>query len=338
MSEKYTIEIIKANDFLDWDTFVAAAASGTIFESMSFLSCYENIDLSTIDILLVKKNKRLIAGFPIVQKQKGMARIITKPGLSYYNSIGLGEFKADDPYHRTIELHRIFETIIPYLEQQFDSISLCLDPMIEDIRPFLWRQWQAQVAYTNWVTLTDDLQIWDNFNKNMKRLIQKAQQKGIVIKPADDCKSIAQLHTLIYRDQGIAEPIPIERLTILLERLLEKDYTLCLGAFDETDQLIAVDIAIWDKKRAYMYLTAGLSDQRDSGASSLLRWELLRQLQRREITIVDLTGVNIPSIAHYKNSMGGKLVPYYIVSKNPSLIGKMYMAGVKLKSILGKPF
>jgi hypothetical protein len=87
-----------------------------------------------------------------------------------------------------------------------------------------------------------------------------------------------------------------------------------LFAVDEADRLHAVAYGVWDEQGAYYLLGGGDPELRNSGATSLLLWELI--LRAREVTdVFDFEGSMIEPLERFFRSFGARQTPYLYVSR-----------------------
>lgn len=322
---RYTVRELKTSEFAHWDEFVDLSPSGTVFNLSSCLQADARLfDNNSMQIFGVFHNDRLIAGLSAYVRKRGPLQVIAAPIMSFYHSVTLQNDLLSDPYHRTISEHRQFEALLPFLEKKFDAIELSLSPEITDIRPFLWRDWQTRVSYTYRVTLASDDKILQSFNKNMRRLIKRGEDEKLTFGPCRDISAIARLSDRVYEQQNLSAPLSTAQIEKLLTGMFRLKNLLSYGAYDRQGNLLAVDVILVDRKRAYMFLSASDPDQRQLGGTAFLRWHTFREI-RQYTNEVDLTGADIPSIAHFKSTMGGRLVSYYRVKKQCSLAGKSAM-------------
>jgi hypothetical protein len=71
----------------------------------------------------------------------------------------------------------------------------------------------------------------------------------------------------------------------------------------------AVAYAVWDDKAAYYVLGGGEPDLRNSGATSLLVWELI--MRAREVTdVFDFEGSMMEPLERFFRAFGGRQTPY----------------------------
>ncbi len=325
-NKKYTVRELKTSEMNAWDKFIDQSPSGTLFNTADWLTRNARLfNKNCVRIFGVFNGDRLDAGLAAYVRARGPLQIVASPIMSFYHSIALTGCSDLSQYRQTLNQHAMLEVLIPFLENSFDSIELTLEPSIADIRPFLWRRWKSKVSYTYRVSLASDDIIWNSFNQNIRRMVRKAERLGLTVAPHRDIQAITHLLQLVFNKQNLPFQISYEKMIGLLSNIFEMKNVVSLGAFDSGGNLVAIDIALLDGKRAYMFLSASDPNRRKMGGTAFLRWHHFRHL-RQYVDEVDLTGADIPAIAAFKSSMGGQLIPYYRVKSHTSWKGKLAMA------------
>ncbi len=324
-SDKYTARPLTAAELTTWDAFTEQSPTGTIFNDSRWLAINAGLfPGNTVEVYGLFSGTELIGGLAAYVRKRGPLKTVAAPIMSFYHCPTLRDDPGWSSYRRAVNLKAQLDALLPDLESRFDALAFNLEPGLTDIRPFLWRGWQATVSYTYRLTLDSEANIWQRFSQTIRQDVLKAEKAGLTVEPCQDLSGIGRLHDLTFRRQNLAPPIAPELLIRLLEQTPAQLPTLCLGLFTPEKALLAVNVALLDSKRAYILLSATAAEGPYPRAAALLRWQLFRQL--RQLTAeVDLTGADIPAIANHKSAFGGQLIPYFRVKKRTSLKGKVAM-------------
>jgi hypothetical protein len=87
-----------------------------------------------------------------------------------------------------------------------------------------------------------------------------------------------------------------------------------LFARDDLDRVHAVSYAVWDRNAAFYLLGGGDPELRNSGASSLLMWELMMRA-RAEADVFDFEGSMLKPVERFFRAFGARQTPYLRVSR-----------------------
>ena len=87
---------------------------------------------------------------------------------------------------------------------------------------------------------------------------------------------------------------------------------------DANREAAAAEVITWDNHMAHRWSAASNFDYKDTGATSLLLFEIFLDLQEKGFDRINLMAGNTPHLSMFISSFNPELVPYYSVEKNGS--------------------
>jgi hypothetical protein len=91
---------------------------------------------------------------------------------------------------------------------------------------------------------------------------------------------------------------------------------------DAAGEPVAGRFVTWEGDTAYDLLAAAFDAGRGPRGAYLM-WRVLAEVGRRGLAL-DAVGVNVESIARFKESFGGRLTPYYVVTGYRSWVARAF--------------
>lgn len=300
-----------------WDEFLTRSRQSSIFVTSPFLdSLKETYRLITI------RNKGEIAGGTVIflnsngKPYKNLLPYTTYQGIVLIESEGR-------KYRKTLFNFEMTNHLIEVLAGTYEEFCLSNHWTISDIRPFLWYNYHDRKKggfsliprYTGLLLLNE----YKNFNEYVKSLpkgrrsdLQKALNfKNIYIENSDDVSILDELHDETFCMQGISRSEQEKKLmrNIVRDALINK-YGLLKIAWRDSKPLIA-EFLLFYKDTAYDLFRTSNAESRETGISTLLLLEFIRECYERDIRIVDFIGVNSPNRGNFKLSFNLDIRLYF---------------------------
>lgn len=188
---KLSIETFGQDDAKLWNEIVYASPNGTLFHSWEWLKIVEKHSGSKLFPLVFfdADDKKPFGAIPLFFKKKlGMKMVFSPPPGS---AITLGPILVDKGYKQhkyelsCLEFQASVDTFINSLGAGY--INIVTSPGLLDIRPFSWSHYTVAPCYTYLLNLSPSLQtIWNNSTSSLKRDVNSAQKKGVIIQEPSD--------------------------------------------------------------------------------------------------------------------------------------------------------
>jgi lipid II:glycine glycyltransferase (peptidoglycan interpeptide bridge formation enzyme) len=227
------------------------------------------------DVLLIEKNNVIEASFPFYMP---VSKAITMPLLTQTMGIWFNPAFTHPKYDKELfRKQRLCEELIQQLPT-FSSFLQNFHHTFTDWLPFYWAGFKQTTRYTYLLQdILDKENLWNQFNEDARRNIQKAKNKhGLEIKqdlPVDDYLKIV---AKTYERQGkTSYHIPV--LKRLIEVVLSRNQGKIWGAYDSENRLHAAIFIVWQNDCAYLLSSGGDPELRKSGGKALARWQAFHE-------------------------------------------------------------
>ncbi|MGQ9706703.1 MAG: GNAT family N-acetyltransferase [bacterium] len=291
--------------------------SPDIFHSISWFRVLKDSGEGVLELKAVYNENNLEALLPLFYRKIGSIRWLDRaPATPYLYPIFI---KRDEmrPSSSISHKRQVLNEIASSIEGKFKSARIFTSAQQVDIRAFIWRGWRSEVRYTILCEIDDVDRIWGRLSSKVRSIIKKGERDGLKFIRDGDIHLVRQFVNETFRAQGRRPPLSKSFFSAFQRHIIDAGFGFSPIVYDSAGKPQAgALIAIYDD-RAY-YISAGLSSNAHTSAGSYLLYNVMTSLSGRSKGI-DLCGVNLRSIAHFKESFEGNIVPYYTVSweKNP---------------------
>jgi len=332
-SKTYKIRHLDPGEYNLWDQFITQAAHPSIFFTTDWAEIIKSATGRDFRILILFKDQSVVGGLLYWPKEIAGIKAITLAAVTPYQGIIVETDKPNKSSSTTAAEHDITKKLLEYLQNHFDYIDLMLPPGINDIRPYLWRNFQETVRYTYRFPIlsTDELQ--HQFNTNLKRKIKKYNQSELKIQSSKDIFPLLDFIFLSYKQHGLQPVLPRQQLKQIFSLMLEQKLARVFYVLDK-EKPIAGIIAAIDSECIY-YFFAGMSDEFRKNYNSDFLFSGLLSLPEFQGRIFDFMGANTQELEQFKRSFGGDLQSHYRVVYHKNLWIKL-LTSIRRKQHLWK--
>lgn len=307
---KFKVKCLQESEYEQWDTFVESSAQGTIFCTTTWLKIYQ----APFKLYGYYSGDKLIGGLSVFEQGSSCLSGGPRTPLTPFQGIIVYDIPGAK-YANIIAFHdEVTTTLIETLEQTYTDIEVANHFSCIDIRPFIWAGYNQSVRYTYIVDLSNMDRLWGEMEKDTRYEINKARRSEIIVKKQSDVTVFDKLYTLTFERKGLERPVSTDFICRLYSALKDKERVAIYVAEGKDGTPSATVFVMWDTKRAYYILGASNPEKIGDGASSLTLWTAFEDLSSR-FKEIDLVGANDYNIALFKRGFGGKLIPYFLVSK-----------------------
>ncbi len=314
MAKELTISEIE--DAPLWDAFVDESPQGTVFATSAWLGATAAACGGEPVMLGVWRNGRLAAGTAFLLQRRGPLRKASMPAVVPYG----GVLYRPETGKRWSEAESFdaecAEQIVAYLGRRFHYAQVVNPPGFNDVRPFVWNGWRADVRYTYLIDIEAPDRVWDVMEHRVRKVIGHAEDT-LEVGEAIDYDRFSSLFSRIYHDRGVKAPVESATIGRFAAAVLERVPSEMRTVRDRTGEIVSAVILVHDRRRVYTWMSGSLPDRNADGAYSLLFWDTIRRYAGTHRQL-DLVGANMPSIAFFKKGFGGVLTPYYACDRYSS--------------------
>ena len=275
------------------------------------------------DVLLYEGNNEILGALPYHVKKAFGIRYITLPQLTQHNGVVIKYPETQTHEKRLSYEKKIMTALIDQLEKlpiAFYQQSFCCN--YTNWLPFHWKGYKQTTLYTYRISNIKDIEsVFKNFDYSKQKNIKKATTQVSVFfdLSADD---FYKNHTFTLRKQNAEILYSFD----LFKRMYNAAYAEGNGRViyckDEQENIHAALFVVWDNVAAYNLISTIDPDFRNSGAASLIVYEMIKYVSSTVDTF-DFEGSMIEPIENSFRKFGAIQTPYFgiskIMTKNPLL-------------------
>jgi len=307
------LKIERLDDSLahEWGRFVDDCHESTIFHGLDWLTLCERHQGTALSKLGFYQDGELVGIFPLYTKKMLLLKVAASPFV-VEDTPYLGPLVRDQKL-----LPDAVSAIDRYIKGhginflRFTLKDKCRHELFEPYR------YMHKVRHTHVLDLTQgEENIWKNMEGRARTAVRKAEKSGVtcsIVNDSDRIDTYYQLSETLYQNQNKVPPN---------SKMFYQD--ICFGALRDKSRLIAAEldgstiacaIVILHKDTVY-YLDA-VSDKKYNtiSPSSALQWFIIQMAIKEGFARYDFVGSDMPWIAKFKESFGGKLHEYSLLEK-----------------------
>jgi hypothetical protein len=308
---------ISGGELSQWDELVIRSPQGTIFHTNSWLDACSEYGGKKVRIFGCFKDDTLIGGCSLfVGKKWGvMSYAESNSGFSPYGGFVLSSPPAQGVHKQETFSRQIVESLLECIKKEhYVSIVISNSPEFQDIRPFISGGWKSRVQYTYYFDLGVNIEA--HIDTRLKKTMRRAEKERLVFEPSSDIAKFYSLLCQTYARKKL-QPAASERFIADISSFVrDQDCGELVVARTPEGEVACAEMVVWDTKRAYRWAAASDERFKDTGASSLLLFTVLKRLQERGIRTINLMGANTFQLSQFLARFNPALVPYYPVSSS----------------------
>ena len=309
MSTPVTVRELTETDYQAWNRLVAESPSGSPYSTPEYLAALCEAAGGSFRILGAWRGEELVAGAPLYERPARAGSWVWPRLLLYYNGPVVRHFDTKYPSQRTSRSVESLKALVDAVTTRgYASVKLSCRAPLADLRPFLVNGWDVRVGYTYVVALNDLTAQWSRVEQNLRRLVERARQAGMVFTQDDDFDGFYTLHaaTLLRRD--VAAYLPRDRFARWYQRLRAQNLARLYHARMPDGRIAATQLVLAGAHRVSHTVSAAADPAlQSSGANPFLRWHSFEALARDGYVANDLTDAALNPVTHFKAQLGGDL-------------------------------
>lgn len=310
---EFEARFLRPQEYGQWDEMVKSLPAASIFAESRWLTAVAETMACEVKIAAVFHGADLVGGVLVeVSRRFGMLVAARLP-LAPTNSCLVKTTSTTCLSKATSRWLAITDVLARFLQSRFAYVILTQDPVFIDIRSFSWLDWRKQILYTYHIEIANaDLA---NLSSTVRKNIRHAEKAGVTSEISRDFRQAHAPLVSTFVRQRAHLPLSAEQLVAFGKRL--GDDLVLLLAKSPDGRIIATEIILLDRPRkiAYIFLAGLDASNGIRGVAAFLQWQGLMHCRELGMDILDQTGADIKEVAAFKAELGGRLVPYYQVSK-----------------------
>jgi predicted GNAT family acetyltransferase len=274
---------------------------------------------SNWDVAIVEKDSKIVASMPFTIAKKGIFSYskmpMFVPFLGPYIDYPLNQKYQNKISHENQMYLELISQLpnVNYFVQHFDS-------KVTNWLAFYWASFKQTTRYTYIIEdIRDVNNVISNFSVGKRSDIKKAE-KLLQVKFDMNSETFYSLHKEMLNASGEDILYSFSLFKNIYDKAHENDSGKIIYAIDNENNVHSAVFYVWDFESVYFLITAIDKRYRNSGAGSLLIREMLKDVHNKTKSL-NFEGSMVKSYEKSYRQFGGKLMPYYRVSKtNPQYL------------------
>lgn len=291
-----------------WEKFVAGAPGGSVYSLPSYLDALCTAGGGRFRVVAAMRGEEIVGGVALYERPSRGGVFVSPRLLLYYNGIVVRRYETSYPSEATARHIKILTALEESLGGMgFGSVNL-RSRALHDVRPFVARGWTVQPSYSYVVTL-DVYTAWGRVEQNLRRLIDRARNAGMVMSDSDDdFDSFFRLHSATLDRHGAGVYLPRDAFRRFYGTLREKEMARLFQVRAKDGTPAAAQLTLLGPHPVTHTACAGADPEYNKlGGSAFLRWSSFESLAARGYQGNDLTDATLNPVTHFKSQLGGSL-------------------------------
>ena len=307
---------VRSEEYRTWDELVTGSPQGTVFHLSDWAVTCASLSHKRPLLLGYYEDGCLTGGclLYVTAKSRFISTAASTALMTPYGGCLLPESVSTKVRERESRNRSIVQAISDEVSKLgFASVNITNAPAFQDIRPLTWDGWTSSVYYTYVLPLVEDIS--SHISKKARNTIRKGQKNDIQVSKCYEPEIYWDLTMSTYEKQDRKPPFTKTFLTDMLDMIIEHKLGEMWIAETPTGEAAAAEVITWDNHMAHRWSAASNFDYKDTGATSLLLFEIFLDLQEKGFEHTNLMAGNTPHLSMFISSFNPELVPYYSVEK-----------------------
>lgn len=303
-----------------WDRFVDESPNGSIYHKWDALRTVEKYSGYQLRPYGIYRGAELICLDPVFFRQyKGMKLVLTPPPNTSYPYLGPVmsptffelKQKRKESYIEEIadELHKELSRLSP------NFVTLSMGPCFEDIRPFTWFGYHADVTYDYVIDLAKPVEeVWGGFDSACKKIINKGAKMGMRMERSTDTKTFYKIMSDKFQEKNYPTMYDHGDPAYLKEFLDSYPENFMMYFLYNGEEVDGVHVVSEWKGKASLWLGSA------SGChNEYMLWELIKLEKSRGMKKFEIPDANTRRLLPFKSKFNPSLEIGFKLSKKDPL-------------------
>ena len=295
-----------------WNQLATSFPEGSVFHSWEWMEVAGELYNAQPLPVGIFQGEEMVGIYPLFRKRKGPLTLLMSP----VGTIGYGGPLAPQELLPEILAQQ------GELAQRFGADTMDIRSLNNGLQPrFAAEGYELEGLKTIVLALETDVDaLWSNLKPVCRTAVRRARKKGVVIQEAQDKSYLDVYYDMAldtYAKSNRLPPVSRQEYEMVWDRLHPRGMLKVLLAMHE-EQILAGITLFRFGGRIYYWDGAAYRRFYPFNANNLLHWAAIEEAVAEGMTAYDMLGANIPSIARFKKSFGGEIVPYTLARKDLS--------------------
>jgi len=294
-------------EYPSWSRLVAEAPGGSVYSTPEYLEALCTAAGGSFRIIGVRRGAELVGGVAVYERPSPWGTYVAPRLLLYYNGVVLRSSDTKYPSERTARAVKVHTVLAEALEAGYAGVNV-RSRGLTDARAFLTRGWTATPSYSYVVGIADQPAAWARIEQNLRRLVERAAERGIVLSQDDDFASFYGLHETTMARRDTATYLPRDAFERYFRLLFARGWCRLYQARLPDGRVVAGQLVLLGPHPvAHSVSAASDPEFNKAGASAFLRWKTFESLASLGYVGNDLTDATLNPVTHFKSQLGGDL-------------------------------
>ncbi|MDZ7881340.1 MAG: GNAT family N-acetyltransferase [Saprospiraceae bacterium] len=262
----------------------------------------------------IGQNGRINGVLPYFFTKKWGVSIIQQPVLTGYIGLWIHHEPHWNAHQKASQERGVLKNLIAQLPK-VAFLSQAYPPYFQNWLPFYWAGFEQSARMTHILRgLKNPEMLIKNFKDNVRKKIKKAST-SITTETTDDVDLVYALYNEIMATKGRKMSYSQSFLRHLHAQIKENKAGELYKAVDRKGAIHAAVYIVWDKTSAYYWLGGSAIAHRNSGALTLLLWEIMQDVGKRGIDNFDFTGSDLENLESFFAAFNPEKQTYFKVTR-----------------------
>lgn len=320
-----SVEIRPIEDRDRWDELVGRSPHGTPFHLSGFLDVQAEWADATPSLLAGYVGEEPVGLLPFLRMEKGPLTALVSPAPDLKVSYGgplLLNFEKLKRRKAERRHHDLVEAGMAYVDDELSPnfVHVRTTTQYDDVRPFVWNDFEASPGYTYVVDLTGGADaLMDAFSTDARRAVRNGTPEDFEIREGGEevveriVEQVRSRHAELDESYPVTAAYALDVYRALPEGVVRPYAAIVDGAF------VGGTITLQFGETAYAWQGSAKSDA-DASVNDLLKWRGMTDAIDAGVTRYDLVGANVPRISEYKAKFAPALEQYHELVRGSPLV------------------
>lgn len=327
MGTELFIRLLEERDYDLWSQFVATSSSGSIYALPAYLDILCSVTNARFSIIGVFRGTELVGGMPLYTVRTRAGLVTSDHQLLNYHSPVIRDYTTRFPSERVARQLAVLSKLEEHLRTMGGiHLAMYFRHTLADVRPFVANRWKVLPDYSYIVDIGDLTFAWGRVEQNLRRLIDRAGENGLIHTDDDDFDSFYRLNVEICRRKRLQLELPEASFRVFVERLKAQDLCRLYHARLSDGTPTATQLVLTGP-HSVSHTVCAAADIRylSLGSTPFLRWKSFTALSALGYVANDLTGAPLNDVTRFKRQLGGDLVINWRVIRPETIRYRLYL-------------
>ena len=295
------------NNKLNVDDFIDNSFNGTVFGTNWFTKL-KNVN----DFIIIEDNDEIVLIMPLFCKDK--SKILNQSTMYIPYGGPIIKNVPNEERNKIRYLRDLNNILIALLKEKFDYISFSIDPMINDIMPYIRKGFMPEIRYTYKLNITNSDTLYLNYGHDRRKEIRKANKNNLEFRLDKDLK-FTNINKYVEWESKYGFDSSADEVKSILTEAIKNNNGMSFVAIKDNITIGSVGM-LWRNKTAYI-MYSYFDKSYDLGTISFLYDNIFRYLSKnRNIKIIDFEGSVYESVENWNISFGAFQDRFYNLHYN----------------------